>query len=214
MNAEAGVFITLEGVEGCGKTSQARALAEALRRGGRTVILTREPGGSPIGATLRSILLSETYAVCPKTELLLYAAERAEHVDRLIRPALERGEWVLCDRFGDATRAYQAWGRGLPRADVEALHAFATGGLEPDLTLYLRVPVAEGLQRARRRDGETAMGEGRFEAEALTFHLRVAEGYETLAREFPERIVPVDAMGSREAVAKLIWTAVEARLDP
>ncbi len=214
MNMEAGVFITLEGVEGCGKTSQARALAEALRRGGRTVVLTREPGGSPIGGTLRSILLSETYAVCPNTELLLYAAERAEHVDRLIRPALERGEWVLCDRFGDATRAYQAWGRGLPRADVEALHAFATGGLEPDLTLYLRVPVAEALQRARRRDGEAAMGEGRFEAEALTFHLRVAEGYETLARECPERIVPVDATGSREDVARLIWTAVEARLDP
>ena len=214
MNMEAGVFITLEGVEGCGKTSQARALAEALRRGGRTVVLTREPGGSPIGGTLRSILLSETYAVCPNTELLLYAAERAEHVERLIRPALERGEWVLCDRFGDATRAYQAWGRGLPRADVEALHAFATGGLEPDLTLYLRVPVAEALQRARQRDGETAMGEGRFEAEAMTFHLRVAQGYEALAREYPKRIVPVDAAGSREEVAGLIWTAVEARLDP
>jgi dTMP kinase len=206
------VFLTLEGVEGCGKTSQARELASALRAAGRAVTLTREPGGSPIGPPLRSILLSETYAVCPRAELLLYAAERAEHVERVICPALARGEWVLCDRFGDATRAYQAWGRGLPRHEVEAVHALAAGGLEPTWTIYLKVGVEEGLERARRRDGLARRGEGRFEAEDLAFHRKVAEGYEALALEYPGRIITVDASGSREAVAARIWAALEGRL--
>jgi len=206
------VFLTFEGVEGCGKTSQARMLADALRARGIAVLSTREPGGSPIGGAMRSILLSEEYAVGPRTELLLYAAERAEHVRRVIRPALARGELVLCDRFGDATRAYQAWGRGLPRADVEALHAFAAEGLEPDLTLYLRLPVEGALERARLRDGSAATGEGRFEAEAMDFHRRVALGYETLAGEYPKRIVPIDAEGSREVVAVRILEILEARL--
>lgn len=206
------MFLTFEGVEGCGKTSQARMLAESLRARGIAVLSTREPGGSPIGGAMRSILLSEEYAVGPRTELLLYAAERAEHVRRVIRPALARGELVLCDRFGDATRAYQAWGRGLPRADVEALHAFAAEGLEPDLTLYLRLPVEGALERARLRDGSAATGEGRFEAEAMDFHRRVALGYETLAGEYPKRIVPIDAEGSREVVAVRILEILEARL--
>lgn len=206
------MFVTLEGVEGCGKTSQAHTLAHNLRGRGIAVALTREPGGSPIGAAMRSILLSERYAVNPRTELLLYAAERAEHVESVIRPALTRGEWVLCDRFGDATRAYQAWGRGLPRKNVEALHAFATGGLEPDLTLYLRLPIERAIERARLRDGAAHSGEGRFEAETLDFHRRVAEGYESLAREFSDRIVPVDASGSREVVAGRLWAILEARL--
>lgn len=206
------MFVTLEGVEGCGKTSQARTLADRLRGRGMTVLLTREPGGSPIGGAMRSILLSEAYAVSPRTELLLYAAERAEHVERVIRPALDRGELILCDRFGDATRAYQTWGRGLPRKDVETLHAFATGGLEPDLTLYLRLPVEKAVGRARLRDGAAPVGEGRFEAETLEFHSRVAEGYESLAREFPDRIVPVDASGPREVVAERLWKILEARL--
>jgi len=205
------VFLTFEGVEGCGKTSQARMLADALRARGIAVLSTREPGGSPIGGAMRSILLSEEYAVGPRTELLLYAAERAEHVRRVIRPALARGELVVCDRFGDATRAYQAWGRGLPRADVEALHAFATEGLEPDLTLYLRLPVEGALERARLRDGAAASGEGRFEAEAMDFHRRVALGYEALAGEYPNRIITIDAEGSREVVAGRILEILEAR---
>lgn len=173
---------------------------------------TREPGGSPIGGAMRSILLSEEYAVGPRTELLLYAAERAEHVRSIIRPALARGELVMCDRFGDATRAYQAWGRGLPRADVEALHAFATEGLEPELTLYLRLPVEGAIERARLRDGAAASREGRFEAEAMDFHRRVALGYEALAGEYPNRIVTIDAEGTREVVAGRILEILEARL--
>ena len=206
------MFITFEGVEGSGKTSQVQVLGVALLRRGVTTTLTREPGGSPIGAPLRSILLSDQYAVCPRAELLLYAAERAEHVERVIRPALGRGEWVLCDRYGDATRAYQAWGRGIPRSEVELVHALATGGLEPDLTVLLRVPVEFALSRARHRDGLNPSGEGRFEAEDLTFHRRVAEGYEALALENPARFVVVEATGTREEVAGRVWSALEGRL--
>lgn len=206
------MFITFEGVEGCGKTSQVQVLGDTLLRMGVAATLTREPGGSPIGAPLRSILLSDQYAVCPRAELLLYAAERAEHVERVIRPALGRGEWVLCDRFGDATRAYQSWGRGIPRAEVELVHSLATGGLEPDLTVLLRIPVEFSLERARSRDGASPAGEGRFEAEDLAFHRRVAQGYEALALEEPQRFVVVEAMGTREEVAARVWSALEERL--
>lgn len=207
-----GRFLTLEGVEGCGKTTQAPFLAAALRARGRAVLLTREPGGSPIGASLRAILLSEGHAVAPRSELLLYAAERAEHVAKVVQPALERGDWVICDRYGDATRAYQAFGRGLPREEVEAAHAIATGGLEPDLTLLLRLPIEESLARARARLADRPDGLGRFEAEAEAFHRRVAEGYEALAREYPARIRPVDASGSVSEVAGRILKAVEEGL--
>lgn len=206
------MFITFEGVEGSGKTQQVRLLGETLLRRGVAATLTREPGGSPIGVPLRSILLSDNYTVCPRAELLLYAAERAEHVERVIRPALGRGEWVLCDRYGDATRAYQSWGRGIPRADVELVHALATGGLEPDLTIFLRIPVEFALERARRRDGASLAGEGRFEAEDLAFHGRVADGYEALVLENPLRFAVVDATGTREEVAARVWSALEGRL--
>jgi len=183
------VFLTFEGIEGCGKTTQLSHLAGDLRDRGISVLTTREPGGSPVGPALRRILLSEEYGISERAELLLYAAERAEHVARIIRPALERREWVLCDRFGDATRAYQCFGRGLPRQDVEQAHAIATGGLEPDLTLLLTLSVEEALRRARARNGSGPAGEGRFEAESLAFHRRVALGYEALAAEFP-RVPP------------------------
>ena len=207
-----GKFVTLEGIEGCGKTTQVSLLADALKARGIAVLLTREPGGSPIGGSLREILLSESHAVAPRTELLLYAAERAEHVAKVILPALDRGLWVLCDRFGDATRAYQAFGRGLPREEVEAAHAIATGGLEPDLTLLLRLPVEESLARARARLAASPDGLGRFEAEAEAFHRRVAEGYDALAREFPDRIRPVDAAGPAAEVTARILRAVEESL--
>ena len=207
------MFITFEGVEGCGKTTQARMLAELLRRRGREVVETREPGGSPIGPSLRALLLSDGSELLPSTELLLYAAERSEHVGRVIRPALERGGWVVCDRYGDATRAYQAFGRRLPREAVEQVHALATGGLEPALTLFLRLPVEEALARARSRNSTSSSSEGRFEAEEEAFHRRVAEGYEALAREFPRRIRPVDGGGSREDVFERIRGIVEPLLD-
>lgn len=205
------MFITLEGIEGCGKSTQAALLAERLRRRGLRVLLTREPGGSPLGPRIRSLLLSEAHAPSPRCELLLYAAERAEHVEKVIAPALSRGEVVLCDRYGDATRAYQAFGRGLPRDLVETLHAAATGGLEPDLTLYLRIGVEEGLRRARSRNREAGRDEGRFEAESLDFHHRVFEGYERLAQEFRGRIVPVDASGAVEEVQARLARVLEAR---
>jgi len=205
------VFLTLEGIEGSGKSTQASLLADALRSRGREVLLTREPGGSPVGGALRHLLLSGEYSPSSRCELLLYGAERAEHVARVIRPALARGVWVLCDRYGDATRAYQAFGRGLPREVVEAVHLAATEGLEPDLTLYLRLPPEEGLSRARARNGARASREGRFEDESMEFHGRVARGYEALAAEFPERIHPVDASGGVETVHRRILALLENR---
>lgn len=206
------MFVTLEGIEGCGKSTQAALLAEAFRRRGLRVLLTREPGGSPLGAPIRALLLSPSHTPSPRCELFLYLAERAEHVAKVIAPALTRGEVVLCDRYGDATRAYQAFGRGLPRDLVERLNEAATGGLEPDLTLYLRIGLTEGLFRARARNrGEAGGDEGRFEEESLDFHRRVLEGYERLAAEDPRRIVPVDGTGTVEEVHNRILRLLEAR---
>ncbi len=206
------MFVTLEGIEGCGKSTQAALLADAWRRRGRKILLTREPGGSPLGEQMRALLLSKTHTPSPRCELFLYLAERAEHVAKVIAPALARGEVVLCDRYGDATRAYQAFGRGLPRDLVETLHAAATSGLEPDLTLYLRIGLEEGLSRARARNRREARGdEGRFEEESLDFHRRVLEGYERLAVEAPSRIVPVDGSGTVEEVHGRILRLLEAR---
>lgn len=204
-----GIFISLEGVEGCGKSTQATLLAARLRGRGITVLSTREPGGSTLGPKLRALLLEEGITMAPVTELLLYAADRAEHVSQRVAPALDRGEWVVCDRYADATRAYQAFGRGLPRPEVENLIRVATGGLEPDLTLYFRIPVDDSVERARRRT--STRGEGRFEAEPMAFHARVAGGYEALTREFPARIVPVDATGAVDDVAQRVWAALEGR---
>ncbi len=205
------MFLTFEGIEGCGKSTQITRLAGLLRSRGLAVTLTREPGGSPIGRSLRALLLSESYSVVPETELLLYAAERAEHVARVIRPALDRGEWVLCDRYGDATRAYQSWGRGLPRAAIEAAHSIAASGIEPDLTIWLRLEAEEAVSRARSRNGELGTAEGRFEAEELAFHRRVDTGYRALAKEFPDRIVQVDGSGGVDAVFSRVIAVLEAR---
>jgi dTMP kinase len=204
-----GFFITLEGVEGCGKSTQAALLCRRLSEAGVEVVPTREPGGSRLGPRLRPLLLGEEERMNAKTELLLYAADRSEHLAELVVPALERGAFVICDRYSDATRAYQAFGRGLPRAQVEEVIAFATGGLEPDLTLYFRIPVDDSVERARRR--QSTRGEGRFEAEPLEFHRRVAAGYESLVAEHPERIVAVDASGTVDDVAARVWGLMEAR---
>lgn len=201
---ERGAFITLEGPEGAGKTTQARLLGERLRATGWPVVLTREPGGDPLSEAIRSLLQNPELVVTPRAELLLFLAARAQHVDRVIRPALERGEIVVCDRFSDSTIAYQGYGAGLPWDAVASLTQFATGGLEPDLTLLLDVDPAIGLQR----QGEW----NRMEHRGVEFHHRVRAGFLALARMHPERIRVVDASRTFEEVAGEIWSTVSARL--
>ena len=201
-------FITIEGVEGAGKSTQAARLADALRREGRNVVLTREPGGTELGRTLRRLLLEEpVIEPAPETELLLYLADRAEHVRRLIRPALERGALVVADRFSDSTIAYQVHGRGLPEDEVRRLDRFARDGLVPDLTFVLDLPPAEGLARVRAtRDAD------RLERESLAFHERVRAGFASLAAADPERVVVLDARREVEDLGREIAAQVVARL--
>ncbi|MCX7830689.1 MAG: dTMP kinase [Acidobacteria bacterium] len=189
------MFITFEGVEGSGKTTQISLLCQYLSKKKVEFVSTREPGGSPIGESLRKILLSDESKIDTKTELLLYLAERAEHIEKVIKPNLEKGKIVICDRFSDATRAYQIFGRQLQRNVVESLIEFATDGLEPDLTILLKLDPKTALTRARARNSQSLFSEGRFEAEELDFHKRVYEGYETLARESRGRIKVVNANG-------------------
>jgi dTMP kinase len=208
------MFITFEGIEGCGKSTQIRLLKEQLIRSGKEVLLTREPGGSPIADQIRSVLLdAENRAMVPMAELLLYAAARAQHVEEIIRPALASGRVVLCDRFADATRAYQSFGRGIDRQTVEELNSLACGGIRPDLTVLLDCDVMVGLGRAKSRI-ETTSGprEERFEQEALEFHQKVRNGYLALAGSEPDRFVVVDASLDVDQVSRLITTAVLDRL--
>ena len=195
-----GRFITFEGIEGCGKTTQIDLLRRYLEEAGRSVRVTREPGGTKIGEAIRGILLDpEHSAMCSPAELLLYAASRAQHVHEVIRPAMEAGTDVLCDRFADSTAAYQGAGRGLDEAALHQLHAFGAGGLAPDLTVLIDLPVEEGLRRARGRGRSD-----RIEQESLAFHGRVREGFLRLADMEPGRIKIVDGMQSIEAIAEAI----------
>ena len=173
-----GIFITFEGIEGCGKTSQIRLLADRLVAEGRTVRLTREPGGSPIADQIRGILLDgENRDMVPLAELMLYAAARAQHVSEVIAPALANGQTVLCDRFTDATLAYQGFARGLDRELISWLNDLATGLTRPDLTVLIDCPVEIGLQRAFSRiNSTTGAKEERFELESYEFHRRVRDG--------------------------------------
>lgn len=201
-------FLTFEGIEGCGKTTQIRLLAERMRQSGMEVLVTREPGGCPIADAIRSILLHpDSRALVPRAELLLYAAARAQHVDEIIRPALSRGSLVLCDRFSDATVAYQGGGRALDSALIASLNALATDGLVPDLTLLLDMPVEAGLERARKRN-TTTPEEDRFEQEAIDFHCRVRNAYLQLARQH-SRFMVIDAVGPVDVVAERISAAVD-----
>jgi dTMP kinase len=189
-----GRFITFEGIEGSGKSSQIILLTDHLRSKHLAVTLTREPGGTLIGDQVRKILLDPgNKALDPSAELLLYAASRAQHLKEVIRPALENGATVLCDRFSDATIAYQGYGRGLDLTMIHALDRLVTSGMRPDLTVLLDVEAAVGLARARGRNNQQGLeAEARFENEALAFHERVRQGYLTLAREAPDRIKIVD----------------------
>jgi len=209
------MFLTFEGIEGCGKSTQIRLLAQTLVAAGHQVMLTREPGGCPIADQVRAVLLdAANQAMVPMTELLLYGAARAQHLAEVIRPALNQGQIVLCDRFSDATRAYQAFGRGLDRQQIEQVNQLACQGLAPDLTLLLDCPVEVGLARARQRiDAADGPREERFELEALTFHQRVRNGYLTLAGEEPQRFVLVNANQPPALVAEEIAAAVLPRLS-
>jgi len=199
-----GRFITLEGIEGAGKSTVAAALATALRARGITVVATREPGGTPLAERLREVVLQRgEETLSPQAETLLMFAARAVHVDNLIRPALARGAWVLCDRYTDATRAYQGGGRGVATPFIETLSRETVGGLTPDLTLLLDLPVETGLQRAhaRRRAKGATGGEGgehgdlpdRFEAEEVVFFERVRERYLAIAAAEPQRVRILEA---------------------
>ena len=207
---ERGRFITLEGPEGSGKSTAARHLADWLRVQGIATVLTHEPGGTPLGEEVRRIVLhmrGMSDDLDPRADALLYAAGRAQHVARVIRPALERGEWVVCARFADSSLAYQGAGYGNDMAELRRLQEFATGGLRPDLTLLIDVPVAVGLDRTRRRAEWN-----RFEnTEALGFFEQVRDAYLRLAAEEPDRIVSVDGSGSVEEADAAIRSEVARR---
>lgn len=204
------LFITFEGIEGCGKTTQLALLSDTLHHQGHEVVTTREPGGCPIADAVRRILLDPAHnAMVPRAELLLYAAARAQHVSEIIQPALAQGRIVLCDRYTDATVAYQGYGRGQDLEVVEQLNELACNGCHPDLTLLLDMPAATGLKRAIQRNSSQKLDEeGRFEQEALVFHDKVRQGYLELANSYPKRIKIVPAEGSVAAVAERIALAV------
>lgn len=208
--AKTGLFITFEGSEGCGKSTQIRRIAEKLRAGGREVISLREPGGTPIGERIRNLLQydDDASAMTSEAELLLFAASRAQLVREVIRPALERSAVVLCDRFFDSTTVYQGVARALPAAEVAAINVFAVGSTLPDLTLLLDLDAAEGRLRASLRKGPV----DRMEQEGGEFYEAVRCGYLELAQKNPSRIVVIDASPDESVVEASIEAAIMYRL--
>ncbi len=208
-------FITFEGIEGCGKTTQLSLLAQNLRSRGHEVTVTREPGGCAIADRIREILLDAgNSAITPMTELLLYAAARAQHVAEVIVPALQSGRIVLCDRFTDATVAYQGDGRGLDHSVIAQLNHLATGSIRPDLTLLVDCQVEVGLARAMARINSCqGAREERFELESLQFHQRVREGYLKLAEQEPKRFIVIDGAGKIEETEAAISGLLFPRLS-
>ena len=210
-----GRFITLEGGEGVGKSTQSKRLAQFLEDRGISVLRTREPGGSDGAEQIRKLLVEGAPGRwTPLTEALLYAAARADHVARLIEPALAEGRWVISDRFADSTLAYQGFAHGLPLDTVAELNGLAAGELKPDLTFVLDVPVAEGLARAggRADDGEEGAREDRYERMDESFHERLREGFLTIARDEPERCVVIDTTRPIDEVAGVISATASKRL--
>ena len=209
-----GRFITLEGGEGAGKSTQQRRLAAWLRQGGLEVTETREPGGSPGAEDIRALLVTGAAGRWDAmTEALLHFAARRDHLRQTIEPALQRGSWVVCDRFADSTMAYQGYGHGLGRPAIEALYDMVVGRLRPDLTLVLDLPVVEGLARAQRRNGGgRSQQEDRYEQMELAFHERLRAGFHDIVTREPERCLLIDAAGDEDAVAGRIAAAVGDRL--
>ena len=202
------LFITFEGVEGCGKSVQAKALYRRLSQLAIPVVLTHEPGGTPLGMRIaRWLKWTEGTDISPLTELLLFNASRAQSVTWIIQPNLENGKVVICDRYADSTTAYQGYGRGLDLEVVTAINNSATLGLKPDLTVLLDMPAEAGLARkgARKQD--------RFEQEDIAFHQRVREGYLKMATNDPQRWLVVDASQSKTKIAKIIWQRVSQLLS-
>lgn len=204
-----GYFITLEGGEGAGKSTQAALLAAAIKVRGRVVVQTREPGGSTGAEEIRALLVNgEADRWSPIAETLLIYAARRDHVERLIAPALDRGEVVICDRYADSTRAYQGAAGGAPCALIAALETMVLGEVRPDLTLMFDLPPAVGLARAVARAG----GEGRFETKDLAFHGQLRAAFLAIAADEPDRCVLIDALPAPEIVAQAVWSAVARRL--
>lgn len=205
-----GLFITLEGGEGCGKTTQALHLCRSLTAKGYKVLLTREPGGTAVAEQLRNILLrtDSTEPLAAETEALLILAARRQHVDRVIKPALEQGAIVVCDRFADSTFAYQGYGRGLALKALRRMNDWAIGKLSPHLTILFDLPVAVGLKRRRK----TFTADNRLDRETRMFHDRVRTGFHALAKREPRRIIMVDARPAPEVIAAQVETIVLERL--
>jgi len=208
-------FITFEGIEGCGKSTQLALLADRLRASGRAVTTTREPGGTPVAEKIRAILLDAANAgLDPVAEWLLIEAARREHVRSVIRPALASGAFLLCDRFSDSTEAYQAAGRGLDAQWIAGVDARVRDGATPDLTLVYDCDPREGLARARRRNAESTAGgaaAGRFEAEALSLHERVRHAFLAIAKREPGRVAVIAVDGDANAVFARTWAKVAER---
>ncbi len=204
-----GKFITFEGPEGGGKSTQVRELADRLRAEGKTVLVTREPGGTPLAEKIRG-LVREELADPPVTrsEVLLFLASRAQVVANVIKPALARGEWVICDRFADSTFAYQGYGRGIDVELLRQLNDFATEGLVPDLTILLDVPPEVSRARLAARQAETATTADRIELAGCEFHRRLRDGFLDLAKAEPARFAVIDAAGSRAEVSAKVNEAV------
>lgn len=214
-----GKFITFEGLDGTGKSTQMRKLAEALRAAGHEVVETREPGGTATGEKIRRVLLdSKTERLSPLAEMALMFASRAQHIAEVIQPGLDRGQIVLCDRFTDSTEAYQGSGRKLGSAAVLELHRLLCGDLQPDLTILLENDPAKSLRRARLRNQAAIAGRGkrsdenRFEQQNNAFFARVREGYAAIARREPGRVVAVDASGEKSQTARKIAEVVAKKL--
>ena len=204
-----GRFITFEGGEGAGKSTQVQRLAARLKADGREVVTTREPGGSPGAESIRDLVLrGEADRWSPLTETLLMYAARRDHIERTIQPALDRGAWVICDRFADSTRAYQGGAGQVDPSFINALERAVLAGLTPDVTLVFDLPDDVGLQRAEARAG----AEMRFESKGREFHDRLRKAFLGIAEAHPERCVLIDATASMDAVEASIWDAVSARL--
>ena len=207
---ERGKFITFEGGEGCGKSTQVRRLKEALEREGVEVVLTREPGGTWLSEEIRRLIKDQdTDAPCDRSELLLFLAARAQLVKNVIRPALESGKWVVSDRFSDSTLAYQGYGRGLPLDILRDCNDFACEGLKPDLTLLLDVSPETAAARLQGREAATNTKADRIERAGDEFHARLRKGFAELAKAEPWRILTIDANGTVDEVWEDVWKSMK-----